>query len=81
MKAELGDDTYESVNFALDAVAGTEGWLNITMAGLKTSDDTAKTSDYENGVWQTFGDEQLDELITALTYYREYRTFKNVEKE
>lgn len=77
MKSQLEGDTYESTNFALQAVGDKQyGFLNINLAGLRMSKKNLETSTYENGVWITVHDDMLDELITALQYYKQYRTFK-----
>jgi hypothetical protein len=66
-------DTYESRDFALGVTEAK--FINISVAGIgRTLDDHPQG--YENAVWLSLFDQDVDELITALQYYKQYRTFK-----
>lgn len=62
------DDVYETRIFKIHVTGG--NFINLMVDGVQAGDHAA---------WATFYDKDLDELITALSYYREYRTFKPKE--
>lgn len=74
------EDRYEGQNFALTAhkAFGSDAhWANLYLAGIHkdlSREDSEVT--YQDGVWVTMNDKEIDELITALQYYRRYGTFK-----
>lgn len=65
------DDSYESANFKIHATPSGQ-FMNLMLEGYPVNEAT-------DVVWVTLHDNELDELITALSYYREYRTFKPKE--
>lgn len=73
-------DVYEGKHFALSAIG--RSFVNLSVEGLHEPLNRSEDGiHYSDGVWVSMYDTELDELITALQYYREYRTFKKVEEE
>lgn len=73
-------DVYEGKHFALSAIGNS--FVNLSVEGLHEPLNRGEDGiHYSDGVWVSIYDTELDELITALQYYREYRTFKKVKEE
>lgn len=71
---DRGSDVYATRDFTLSAYPQ---YVNISVAGI--GEDVKDHIFYDKGVWLSFHENELDELITALSYYRKYRTFKPKE--